>query len=204
MKTRKAIHHEIKEAILWLWHQPLLRFLNLLTAGRTILSAGLYLLIIVIAKEHHASSLFIGVIFAIGAGGGILGSFVSAKIHSRFGMKQLLLGVSLLSFLIFSLYAIAINNFLLAGITALFYAVDPLYDVTTSSYSAKTIPDEIRGRVTSLTRLVVLGAYSFGFFITGVLLQYLGSNLTIGVFSFMLLLLFLATARNRNLAVTKV
>ena len=93
---RKAIYHEIKEAMIWFWHQPLLRFLNLLTAGRTILSAGLYLLIIVLAKEHHASSLFIGVIFAIGAGGGILGSFVSAKIHSHFGMRHLFLGVSLL------------------------------------------------------------------------------------------------------------
>ena len=200
---RKAIHHEIKEVILWFWHQPLLRFLNLLTAGRTILSAGLYLLIIVLAKEHRASSLFIGVIFAIGAGGGVLGSFVSAKIHSRFGMRHLLLGVSLLSFLIFSFYAIAINNFLLAGITALFYAVDPLYTITTSSYSAKIIPDAIRGRVSSLTRLVVLGAYSFGFFITGNLLQHLGSTWTIGVFSLMLLLLFLATAKNRNLTITK-
>lgn len=159
------------------------------------------MLIIVLAKEHHASSLFIGVIFTIGAGGGICGSFVSAKIYSRFGMKQLLVGVSLLSFFIFSLYAIAINNVLLAGITALLYAIDPLYNVTTSSYSAKMVPDEMRGRVTSLARLVVLGAYSFGFFITGNLLQYLGSRWTIGVFSFMLLLLFIATAKNRNLAV---
>jgi MFS family permease len=200
---RKAIHHEVREAVSWLWNQPVLRFLNLITAGRTILAAGLYLLIIVLAKEHHASSLFIGVIFAVGAGGGILGSLISAKIHNRFQFRQLLIGITFLSFLIFSLYAIAVNNFLLALITALFYAVDPLYDVTTSSYSARIIPNEIRGRVTSLTRLVVLGAYSFGFFITGMLLQYLGSNLTIGVFSFMLLLLFIAIAKNRNLALTK-
>lgn len=197
---RKAIHHQIKEAILWLWHQPLLRFLNLLTAGRTILSAGLYLLIIVLAKEHHASALFIGVIFAIGAGGGILGSLVSAKIHNLYSMKRLLIGVSLLSFVIFSFYAIAINNVLLAGITALFYAVDPLYNVTTSSYSAKVIPDEIRGRVTSLTRLVVLGAYSFGFFFTGNLLQYIGSKWTIGVFSCLLLFLLLMSVLNKKLA----
>ena len=71
---RKAIHHEIKEAILWFWHQPLLRFLNLMTAGKILLSAGLYLLIIVLAKQHHASGFFIGLIFAVGAGGGILGS----------------------------------------------------------------------------------------------------------------------------------
>lgn len=200
---RKVIHHEIKEAIVWFWHQPLLRFLNLLTAGRTFLAAGLYLLIIILAKEHHASALFIGVIFAVGAGGGITGSLISAKLHRRFRMRQLLIGVTFLSFIIFSLYAIAINNFLLALITALFYVVDPLYNVTTSSYSAIIIPDEIRGRVTSLTRLVVLGAYSFGFFMTGMLLQYLGNNWTIGVFSIMLLLLFIATAKNRNLAVIK-
>lgn len=196
---RKAIHHEVKEAIFWLWNQPILRFLNLITAGRTFLAAGLYLLIVVLAKEHHASSLFIGLIFAIGAGGGILGSFVSAKIHNRFRMNQLLFGVSLLSFLIFTLYAVAINTFLLAAITALLYAIDPLYDVTTSSYSAKIIPDEIRGRVTSLTRLVVLGAYSFGFFITGNLLQYLGSKWTIGVFSSLLFFLFLTTILYRKL-----
>ncbi len=195
---RKGIPHEIKEAILWFWHQPLIRFLNLLTAGRTIFSAGLYLLIIVLAKEHHASAVFIGVIFAVGAGGGILGSLISVRIHNCFGMRQLLIGISLLSFLIFSLYAFAINNFLLAGITSLFFAVDPLYNVTTSSYSARAIPDEIRGRVISLTRLVVLGANSFGFFITGNFLQYLGSKRTIIVFSCLLFSLFLMTLLNKN------
>jgi hypothetical protein len=114
-------------------------------------------------------------------------------------MRQLLLGVTFLSFLIFTLYAVVINNFLLAGITALFYAVDPLYDVTTSSYSAKIVPDGIRGRVTSLTRLVVLAAYSFGFFITGNLLQLLGSQWTIGIFSCFLFFLFVITALNRKL-----
>lgn len=190
---RKAIAHEIKEAVVWFWHQPLLRFLNLLTAGRTILAAGLYLLIIVLAKEHNTPAVFIGAIFAIGAGGGIAGSLVAAKIHNRFRMKQLLIGVSGLSFLIFSLYALAINEYLLAGITALFYAVDPLYNVTVSSYSARTIPDELRGRVISLTRLVVLGAHSFGFFITGNLIQYFGSKVTIGVFACLLFSLLLMT-----------
>lgn len=196
---RKAIHYEIRDAFLWLWHQPLLRFLNFLTAGRTIISAGIYLLLIVLAKEHHASGLFIGIIFAAGAGGGISGSLISAKIHNSFGMKQLLIGVSLLSFLIFSLYAFAVNNFLLAAITALFYILDPLYNVTISSYSARIIPDEIRGKVSSLTRLVVLGAYSFGFFITGNLLLDFGSKWTIEVFSCFLFFLFLITLLNKKI-----
>jgi len=84
----------------------------------------------------------------------------------------------------------------------LFYAINPLYDVMTSSYSAKAIPNRIRGRVLSLTRMVVLGAYSFGFFLTGNLLQYLGSRWTIAMYSLLLLLLFLATAKNKYLVFT--
>jgi MFS family permease len=200
---RTAIHHEIKEAFVWLWHQPLLRFLNILTAGRTLLSAGLYLLIIILAKEHHTPSSLTGLIFAIGAGGGIVGSLAAAKIHSHVSLKKSLLMVLLLSFLTFSFYLFALNYVLLAGITMLFYAIDPLYDVTTSSYSAKVIPDRIRGRVLSFTRMVVLGAYSFGFFLTGNLLQYLGSRWTIAIYSLLLLLLFLATAKNKHLVLTK-
>lgn len=196
----KAIQQEVKEAFLWLWRQKLLRFLNLLTAGRTILSAGLYLLVIVLAKENQASSLLVGGIFTAGAVGGILGSMVSAKLHRRYGMRQLLVGISLLTFCIFSLYAVAVNNFLLAAITALFYAIDPLYYVTVSSYSVRIVSDEIRGRIASLTRLVTLAAYSFGFFITGYLLQYLGSKWTVGVFSALLFALFLASVLNKNLA----
>lgn len=196
---RKPVLHEIKEAAVWFWRQPLLRFLNLLTAGRTVLASSLYLLIIVLAKENQTDSFFIGLIFTVGAIGGILGSLVAPRIHSRYTMRQLLAGISFLSFLIFSLYAVAVNDFLLAGITLLYYVLDPVYYVTTWSYSAKTVPDEIRGRITSLTRLVTLAAHSFGFFITGYLLQYLGTRWTIGLFSALLLLLFLLTLTNKRL-----
>lgn len=195
---RKAIYQEIKEAMTWFWNQPLLRFLNFLTAGRTIIAASLYLLIIVIATEHHASSLFIGAVFAIGAGGGIVGSLFAAKIYNRFTMKQLLVGISFLSFIFFTLYTFAVNNYLLALITALFYIVDPLYNVITSSYSAKTIPDEIRGRVTSLTRLIVLGSHSLGFFATGMLLQYAGTFQTVIIFACLLFILFIMTIINKD------
>ena len=91
------------------------------------------------------------------------------------------------------------NNALLAAITALFYAVDILYTVTTSSYSAAITPATLRGRVVSLTRLTSLGSHSLGFFLTGLLLQYLGSTRTIGVLSCLLLILFLATTANKDL-----
>ena len=92
-------------------------------------------------------------------------------------------------------YAAASNNAPLAAITALFYAVDTLYVVTTASYSAAITPDELRGRVVSLTRLVALGSHSLGFFLTGLLPQYLGRTRTIVGLTCLLLL---ATVANKN------
>jgi hypothetical protein len=104
-----------------------------------------------------------------------------------------------LNFLIFSLCAFARNDIALALITAALFAISPLYEVTTASYTVTVIPDAMRGRVISLTRLVILGAYSFGFFATGVSLQYLGSTRTIVFFSGLLLILALAVYFNKAL-----
>ncbi len=197
---RKAIHQEIKEAVSWYRKQPTIRFLNLISAGRIGVLAGLYLLIVVLAKQHHASPASIGLIFAIAAIGETVGTVVCGKLHSRFRLKQILVSINLLSFVFFCMYAFARNVFLLALITALFYAVDPLHNTTTSTYAAKITPDTIRGRVISLTRIQVLAANSLGFFIAGITLQYLGSSWTIGLFSGLLFVLFAAVATSKRLA----
>ena len=189
-----TIRHDIREAVSWYRKQPILRFLNLITAGRVAVMSGLYLLIILLAREHNASAIAIGLIFAVAALGGILGSLVAGRVHGRFGLRQILLGVNLVSLLIVTLYAFAGDVYTLAAITALFYAVDPVHQVATASYSAAAIPDAIRGRVVSLTRLQVLGANSFGLFAAGVTSQYLGSNWTIGLFALVLLAMVVGVA----------
>jgi predicted MFS family arabinose efflux permease len=142
---RKAIHHEITEAFSWYRKQPTIRFFNLVSAGRIGIIAGLYLLIIVLARQLHASATSIGLIFAVAAIGEIVGSVASSKLHSRFRLKQILTVINLLSFAFFCLYAFAGNIFLLAVITAFFYALDPLHNITTFTYATTITPDAIRG-----------------------------------------------------------
>lgn len=197
---RQAWRQELASGLRWLWHQPILLFCNLVTAGRTLVAAGLSLLVIVIARESGASALTIGLVFTGGAIGGLVSSLVAARLHDRIAFRRLLLGTTFLSVVTFGVYAAANTIALLAAITALYYAVDTLYVVTVSSYSARITPDTIRGRVVSLTRLLTLGAHSLGFFTIGVALQYLGTTRTIGLFAGLLLLLFLLTATNRRLA----
>ncbi len=185
---------EIRSAIVWLWHQPTLRHLNVLFAGRTAISSGLYLLIVVVAKEEGAPSAVIGLVFAVGALGGLAGAVAAGRLHRRYRMRTILVSTTGLTWLLVSGYLGARHVVVLAVLTAAVYAVGPLFEVTVASYTATIIPDAMRGRVTSLTRLVELGAYSGGLLVTGTLLQALGSLWTIGVFSIVLFLLSLYAA----------
>lgn len=197
--SRNSLGKEMHEGLLFLWRQPIIRFLNVLTAGRTALASGLYLLVIVLAKEHHASSFIIGSIFAIGALGGILGSFFASRIHKHFRFHTLLIATTSLNFLVFTMYGFASNDIALAIVTAALFTINPLYEVTNASYTVSVIPDALRGRVISLTRLIVLGAYALGFFAVGIFLQSLGSIWTIAIFSCLLLILALMVIFNGSL-----
>jgi MFS family permease len=150
--THTTLREEVREGLVWFWKQSIIRFLNILTASGTIITAGLYLLIIVIARHHHASSGVIGLILAVGAAGGIVGSLCADWIHKHVRFHTILKATTSLSFLIFPVYYFASTNILLAVITAALNGVNSVYEVAVFSYSTSVIPDKIRGRVSSLTR----------------------------------------------------
>jgi predicted MFS family arabinose efflux permease len=162
--------------------------------------SGLYLLIVVLAKQYHASSFAIGVIFAVAAIGGIVGAVLSAKLHKRYRLKQLLVGICILSLLVMVLYFAVSNIMFIALVTALFYAIDPFWEVSTGAHPVVIVPDYIRGRVLSLTRMVLLAANSFGLFATGLVIHYFGTDWTIGFYSVVLLVLLVAVKSNTRLA----
>src|SRR5579863_1010361 len=193
VKTNTSFRAEISAGVIWLWHEKMVRFLNILTAGGTLVTASLYLLIIIIAKQHQASSGAIGIILAVGGAGGIAGSLCANSIHKRFRFHHILIATTTLSFPIFTLYFFAYNIIILTAITVALNVVTPVYEVTAFTYGVSVIPDRIRGRVTSITRLVILACYSLGFFIMGTLLQWVGTTWSILVFSCLLLVLALIT-----------
>jgi predicted MFS family arabinose efflux permease len=191
-KGQTSLVTDVHEGIMWLWKQPTLRFLNILTAGRTIIASSLYLIVISIARQHHSSSFDIGLIFALGAVGGLIGSLFASHIHQRYSFRTLLRLTTSLNCVIFACYAFAYNDLLLGIVTSTLYMIAPIYEVTTATYSVSVIPDRIRGRTLSLTRLVVLASNSLGYVIAGWLLQFFTPG-TIPILSCLLLVLALMT-----------
>ncbi|MGH2411013.1 MAG: MFS transporter, partial [Chloroflexota bacterium] len=59
----RALRVEIAEGVRWLWNQPLIRFMAVLTGGLNFTVAGLPLIVIVIARQQHAPATAIGAMF---------------------------------------------------------------------------------------------------------------------------------------------
>jgi predicted MFS family arabinose efflux permease len=172
--ARRSLQAEIGEGLIWLWRQPLIRYIAFLTGGLNFVTAGFPLMLIVIAQRQGASPAVIGLIFAIEGIGTILGAVVAVRLQKRVRYGPAIIGSVWIWTLIWPLYAIAPNPLLLGVFAAAGAITGPLYDVVQFSYRLSIIPDALQGRVNSVFRLLAFGFQPLGFTLTGVLLQSFG------------------------------
>ncbi len=190
---------DIREGLSWLWHQPLIRFIALLTGGITMPVIGYALILIVLAQGQHASSFAIGLIFACGGIGSIVGSLLVTPLAKRFSFPQLMIGSTWVWALTWLLFAIAPNPFILGVVTSLSFIIVPIYTSVQFGYRLALIPDHPQGRVNSVFRLIAVGGEPIGLVVTGVLLQAIGPFSTVLVLFVPQLILSIAATFNKHL-----
>ncbi len=193
--ARRKLRVEIGEGVRWLWGQPLIRFMAVLTGGLNFTS-GLGLIIIVIAQRQHATAPVIGLIFTIGAIGGIVGSVIGPPIQKRFRFGTVIIVSVWIQALAWMLYLFQPNVFLLGLISAVLFVTGPVYNVVQFSYRLALIPDELQGRVNSVFRLLAYGFMPLGLALTGLLLQWVDVGPTILIFGACLIALSIAATVN--------
>ena len=189
---------EIHEGLAWLWHHPLIRFIAILTGGYNLIFAGFTLIIIVLAQQQHASSFTIGLIFAIGGIGAVIGSIAATSIQKRFSFGQVIIGTTWFSAIILPLYAIAPNPFVLGVLSAASFFLGPVYNVVQFSYRSAIIPDELQGRVNSVFRLIAFGGQPLGLALTGLLIQNIGVVQTVFICTLGMVAFALSANLNRH------
>jgi len=193
---KRDLRHEVAEGLRWLWRNPLIRYMALLTGGLNVINAAMPLLMIVLAKGLGASDAQVGVIFGCAGAGGILGSLVGGRVQRRFSFGQVIIGCMTVEALLFPLYAVMPSYVGLGAVACLYYFVAPLYNVVQFSYRIALIPDRLQGRVNSTFRLVAFGFMPLGAALCGAALERLGGAATVGLFSALLIALASATALN--------
>ncbi|GCE23671.1 MFS transporter [Dictyobacter kobayashii] len=170
---------EIKEGILWAWKQPVLRAVNSLNAIAALINPSSTLIVIVLARQQHASTSLISTIFVIGGLGAITGSLLAPLAQKFLKVGQTIMLVRWLFALLWPCYLLAGNPFILGIIEAGLSFVDPFEDVAYFSYRLAIIPDELRGRVISACRMFTSISNPLGQFLMGWLLEIYGPRPTV-------------------------
>jgi MFS family permease len=172
--TRRKVWAEITEGVLWVWHQPFILTMTLLMGAGAFVFSGTELMIIILAQQQHASAVVIGLIFAVGGVGSILGSLLAPRLEHRLTVGQSILLCRWYFVLSWPLYALAPFPLVLGAIEFGIGFVDPIEDVPYFSHRLKLIPDELKGRVISACRLFPGTMRPLGLALTGILIQRIG------------------------------
>ena len=177
-RRRKAMHRnvlkEIAGGMSWLLRQPFLLTMSLLMGAGAFVFSGRVLIIIILVQQQHASAFVIGLIFAVGGTGSILGSLLAPRLEKRLTVGQSILLCRWYFVLSWPLYALAPFPPVLGAVEFGTGFVDPIEDVPYFSHRLKLIPDELRGRVISACRMFPGTLRPIGLALTGILIQRLG------------------------------
>jgi MFS family permease len=185
---------EIAAGARWVWRQPFILTMTLMMGAGAFVMPGDTLIIIVLAQRTGASAWVIGLIFAAGGVGGLIGSWVTPR------LRRLTVGQSILVsrwFFVLSWPFYALTPWPVAFGAIIFGEgfVDPIEDIPYFSHRLRLIPDELRGRVISVCRLAPGVTRPLGLALTGWLIQRVGVFPTIWLgWGWLLLATLLITA----------
>ena len=196
--SRQPLLEAIVEGFAWLWKQPLLRFLTIVNGADSLRYGAGYLVILILAKNVHASPSGIGAIFTAAGVGALLGNIVSNWVRKRLSFGKITISMLWLEALMFPLYAIAPNVLTMCLVAAAEEFVGPIYTISLHTYRLMTTPDSMRGRMSSTVQLVMQGAQSVGAIIGGIAIQGVGAKGSALLLGAWLLLLAIATTLNRQ------
>jgi predicted MFS family arabinose efflux permease len=160
---------------------------------------GLFLALVVRARDLGASPAQVGLMLGIFGLGGVLGSIAAPWLHRRLPGRLILVGTAWAWAGLLLLQPLAPTPLLLgtvAGVGALF---GPPFNVVIAAYVYRVTPDELMGRVRSAIRLVAWGTIPVGSLLGGVLSEALGAGPALLVFALGMLPVAVATTLSRGM-----
>jgi MFS family permease len=194
----RNLRAEIWEGLVWLWGQPMIRFMAFITGTFNFATAGFGLTLIVLARNYGASEAVIGLIFSVGAVGGLVGALLAGRLQRRFGFGPLVIASVWSAAFLYPLYVLAPSLLMLGLVSAGLFFTGPIYSVAMLSYRLPLIPDALQGRVNSVFRLVAFGFIPLGSALTGLLLEQIGAQATVLLFSLWMVGISLLLTLNRE------
>jgi MFS family permease len=176
--TPTRVHAEMAEGLRWVWREPFLRTNSILVIGSDLTINSLYLVVIVVARRHGASSLLVGAMLLFLGLGGVIGTLLAPRLLRALPLNAGIYGTLGTVTALLPVIALVQDPLVLGLVYGAMFIPYPTWGAALSAYRAERIPDELQGRAQSVFTLLSLGAVPFGMLATGVLLQHFGGRTT--------------------------
>lgn len=178
--NKLALRKEIAEGLRFLWQQPLLRIMVVLTTVVNFLLSPVTLVVIVLAQgTMHIDVRTLGIILSAGGVGGVLGGVIAPWLRTRIRFGQAIIGSVIVWGIATFLLVFASSPFLLAVGVGMASLMWPIYGVVLVSYRLSLTPDHLQGRVNSAFRFLSYGSEPLGAALGGMLLVPLGPRVVL-------------------------
>lgn len=174
---------EIREGIVWLYRHRFLRTAALLVAGSNLIFRGFLLILIVVARDHGASSTAIGLMLAGAGVGGLLGALSASHLRKRIPAKLVVIGVNWVWAALLVTVVFVSNPIALGALYGAMTFAGPVWNVVIGTYQLSLVPEALLARVSSVGYLLGFGALPLGSLTAGFLISSLGSREAVVVFA---------------------
>jgi Na+/melibiose symporter-like transporter len=165
-----SIKQDIGEGLRWLWRNRVLRTLSLMAGGINLFSTGIIAIFVLYAQDIlGVNEVGFGVLLTVFGVGGLAGA-----VASRFTVAQLGPGVTVHAVVVLgaalSAAMGALSNAYVVGGLLLFYGFVVIHwNVVAVTLRQQLVPDELRGRVAGVARLIAWGSQPLGALLGGLL-----------------------------------
>jgi MFS family permease len=153
-ETKKvSIRQDIGVGVRWLARHRFLRSMTVMFTLTNLAYSIPFSILVLFAREQlDLSEVGYGILLSVSAIGGLLGSWLAARIRRLMGFTWTICGALLVGAASFLVIA-ATSNPIVAGIALAAYIFQTVvWNIVAASVSQRLIPDELRGRVGSVNR----------------------------------------------------
>ena len=196
---RQGARAAIGQALRWFWSQGFLRNSALAVAAANFMWIALELVLIVRARQHGAAPAAVGVMIAGIGIGGLIGSLFAPAAASRLPAPVVVIGLFWVEAVLLPLLVLTHNPYLLGAIAALIALGGPTWNAVVVAARLTLTPDELRGRVNSVARLISGSMLALGALAGGVLAASIGATRALLLLAAWQLLLALAATASKSL-----
>jgi MFS family permease len=162
-------------AVRYLWREPTLRAVALLSASSLLLVSGGVNLIIFHLKENMGhGDRAVGMVLGIAAVGAIASGVLAAMLRRTVGFGAMLLGSIVFQGVCVAMMGVVNTVFLLAALAVFYAFANSLIGICSMTIRQELTPDHLLGRMTSVFWVLSSAAGSIGIAASSLLAEYMG------------------------------